>query len=262
MPNSNRLSIVIVNYQSKDYLKACLASIFKQAENTFPEITVVNNDEKENVLALKEDFPEIKIIEAKKNIGFGKGANLGAASSHGEWLMFLNPDTELFSDCAKIFPLFEKDNRVGIIGPKLVDENNVLQEWIAGTEITLFSLIRNKLGFGQSKKIWESAVSREADWVSGAALAIRRDLFEELGGFDEKIFMYFEDIDLCKRVRAAGRKIIYFPEEKIKHLCGKSSANKKIQKKNYYAAQDYYFRKHYGRIYASLARFLRKIFVA
>ena len=262
MPNSNRLSIIIVNYQSKEYLKACLDSIFKQVKSMLPEITVVNNDEKENMLALKKDFPEIRIIETEKNIGFGRGANLGAESSHGGWLLFLNPDTEFLSDYAKIFPLFEKDDKMGIIGPKLVDENNILQEWIAGTEITLFSLIRNRLGFGQSEKIWKSAVSREADWVSGAALAIRRDLFGELGGFDEKMFMYFEDIDLCKRVRAAGIKIIYFPEEKIKHLGGKSSANKKTQKKNYYASQDYYFRKHYGRIYAGLVRFLRKIFVA
>ena len=87
------------------------------------EITVVNNDEQENMLALRKNFPEIKIIQTEKNIGFGRGANLGAESSRGEWLLFLNPDTELLSDYAKIISLFEKAPKVGIIGPKLVDEN-------------------------------------------------------------------------------------------------------------------------------------------
>ena len=262
MQNSNRLAIIIVNYQSQAYLRTCLESIYRQIKSMPCEIVVVNNDEQEDILALKKDFPEIKIIKTEKNIGFGRGANLGVENSRGEWLLFLNPDTELLSDHAKTIRLFEKISAVGIIGPKLVDENDVLQEWIAGAEITLGSLICNKFGFGQSKKIWESAVSREADWISGAVLTIRRELFAELKGFDENIFMYFEDVDLCRRARAAGKKIIYFPEEKIRHWGGRSSADKKAQKKNYYTAQDYYFCKHYGRTYAGLVRFLRKIFVS
>ena len=260
MQNSKEISIIIVNYRSGHYLEKCLASVFRQIENKNFKITVVNNDESGDLSVLARNFPSIRLIEIGKNIGFGKAANLGAKNSKGNWLFFLNPDTELLSDYFKVLNNYQKNKTVGIMGPGLVDEKNRLQKWIAGSEATFFDLIGNNLGFPRSRKVWESQEPRKAAWVSGAAMAIKRDLFEKLGGFDENMFMYFEDIDICKRARMAGKKVVYFPKEKIRHFGGGSRQSKKEQKKHYYESQDYYFQKHYGKTCARLVRFLRKIF--
>jgi GT2 family glycosyltransferase len=260
MQNFKEFSIIIVNYKSGHYLEKCLTSIFRQIKNKDFEIIVVNNDNGVNLSVLTRNFPSVKIIEVGKNIGFGEAANLGAKNSRGKWLWFLNPDTELLSDYSKILSSYQKDEAVGIIGPGLVDEKNKFQKWIAGSDATVFDLIGNNLGFPRSRKVWESQEPQETAWVSGAAMAVKRNLFEKLGGFDGKMFMYFEDIDICKRARTAGKKVVYFPKEKIRHFGSGSSESKKEQKKHYYESQNYYFQKHYGKNYARLVRFLRKIF--
>ena len=253
MERKPQISFIIVNYNSKDYLEKCLASVFNNTQNISKEIIVVNSCD--DILTHSED---IKIITALENKGFGYACNVGAKAAQGETLCFLNPDTEIVSDYfEKIISEFEKDSAIGIIGPKLVDENNNIQEWCAGKEVNLSDILLNNIGLKRSKKIWESNESVECAWVSGACLFIKKELFEKLKGFDENFFLYFEDIDLCQRARNLGYKIIYNPKFTVKHFGGKSFEDKKKQKKLYYESQDYYFEKHFGKIATNLLKLIR-----
>ena len=252
MKNRVELSIIIVNYQSADYLKKCIASIFDKTRDISFEIIVVNNS-REAI----DKVADIKIVDAEEDLGFGKGQNLGAKNAKGEILWLLNADTEILSRNTQGIVKEVKEN--GVVGPRLLNEDNSMQSWSAGVEPTVWDLIRNNLGYPASQKVWESSKKREADWVSGASLFIRKELFDKLGGFDENFFMYFEDIDLCRRIREAGYRVIYFPEFSVRHFGGKSFKDKKLQKKYFYQSQDCYFKKHFGKFKSGLVKSLRKI---
>ncbi|KKR21825.1 MAG: hypothetical protein UT50_C0003G0006 [Candidatus Moranbacteria bacterium GW2011_GWA2_39_41] len=260
MQNSNKLSIIIVNYHSEKYLDKCLSSIYGVWGQDL-EIIIVNNDIAESLQNIIEKFPAVKIIQQKENVGFGRAHNAGAQITKGKYLLFLNPDTIIVNDATDILNKFEQDNSVGIIGAKLVNSEGKNQSWSVGYEATLWNILKNKLGFPESRRIWESAQTQEVEWTSGGSMFIRKEIFAEVGGFDEKFFLYFEDMDLCKRVCKIGKKVLYFPSVRIEHIEGGSVENKNKQKKDYYASQDYYFSKHFGLIQSVLIRLLRKLFV-
>ena len=254
METNQKISFVIVNYKSKEYLEKCVSAILESTKNIKKEITVVNIND---TLILSDN---IKLINISENKGFGSACNLGAKTASGDILCFLNPDTEIISDdFEKIIYEFEKNSEIGIIGPRLVDEKNKVQKWTAGKEINLSDIILNNLGSERSKKIWESKENIGCAWVSGACMFIKKESFEKLSGFDENFFMYFEDVDLCKRARNLGYKILYYPEFIIKHFGGKSFENRKEQKELYYKSQDYYFQKHFGKIRTNLLKLIRMI---
>lgn len=246
-PKSKQLSIIIVTYNDVDYLKHCIASIYQKFAN-FPswEIIIVNNDKNQDIRQLPLDFSKIKLINHKKNIGFGSGINLGAKYAQGEFLLMLNPDTKILTEnVQKVIEEFNKNSEVGVIGGRIIDRKNKSQDWSAGREISLYNLVRNNLGLNQSKHIWGSPEKIKCDWVTGTVLFIRKKLFNQINGFDKNFFMYFEDMDLCKRARLAGKKVILFPEFKIFHSGGQSYTDKNLQKKHYYDSMEYYFKKHY-----------------
>lgn len=255
METKPQISFVIVNYNSTHYIERCLSSLLLKSENIEKEIIIVSNDG-----SLLSVDSRIKILTSSQNSGFGSACNLGAKEAIGEYLCFLNPDTEIVSDnFQEIISEFENDEKMGVIGIRLEEKNGKIQEWSAGKEINLWDIIGNNLGFKRSKKIWESEEKVECAWVSGACLFIRKDLFEKLNGFDEKFFLYFEDIDLCKRAVDLNYKILYFPKFTIKHFGGKSFGSKKEQKKHYYSSQDYYLQKHFGKIYSLMIKIIREL---
>lgn len=263
MSKFNQLSIIIVNFKSQRYLKNCIASVYSKIVSKIEtEIIVINNDTSENLAEIKKDFPQVKIINNSSNIGLSAAWNQGENLAGGQIIWFLNPDTEITSDNIEdMLVEFEKKENVGILGSGLVDLKNKKQAWSAGKKISLWDTILNNFGAIKSRKIWESEVKVEADWVSGASLFTRKDCFEKIGGFDEQIFLYFEDVDFCQRARTLGKKVLYFPEFKIRHLCGGSHINKKEQKAGFYESQDYYFKKHLGAFQLAGLKILRKIFV-
>lgn len=257
-----KISIIIVNYQSKRYLMPCLSSIRRKIDpELISEIIIVNNDKEENLEEIKDNFPEINIIEREKNIGFGAANNLAAKEALGRYLFFLNPDCEIINcDIKKIIFDMEKDAKIGIIGGQLLGKKGEIQQWGAGIEASLLNLIRNNTGFSKSRKIWKSEKKITSDWVAGTAMIIKKDLFQKVGGFDEKFFMYFEDMDLCGRIRKIGRKIVYFPLLKARHLEGGSYGKQQIQKKDYYDSQEYYFKKNRPKIEFWIIRLIRNFF--
>lgn len=255
METKPQISFIIVNYNSTHYIERCLSSLLLKSENIEKEIIIVSNDG-----SLLSVDSHIKIITSSQNSGFGSACNLGAKEATGKYLCFLNPDTEVVSDnFQEIISEFENNEKIGVIGIRLEKESGIIQEWSAGKEINLWDIIGNNLGLKRSKKIWESKNKVECAWISGACLFIRKDLFEKLNGFDEKFFLYFEDVDLCKRAVDINYKILYFPKFTIKHFGGKSSGSKEEQKKHYYSSQDYYFQKHFGKIRANLLKLIRRL---
>lgn len=262
--NNKKLSVVIVNYKSGHYLARCLSSLQNTTQQAL-EIIIINNSPKENLFEVAKDFPEVRIIVNSKNGGFGQGNNIGARAASGAWLLFLNPDTEILEgEIADVVLEFEKNEDVGAIGGCLLTEKNSVQAWSAGVSVNLWDLIKNNLGILSSRAIWKNVKKTEAGWVSGTSLFVPRKLFLEMGGFDENIFMYFEDVDLCTRIRAAGKRVIYFPSFKVLHKCGGSyeKENKKKQNKNYYDSLLYYFKKHRSPGEYLIVALLRRLFFA
>ncbi len=250
------LSFIIVNYQSEKYLKKCVASVLEKVKIIDFEIIVVNNDQSK--LNSFED-EKISVLEINKNVGFGKACNFGVEKARGELLCFLNPDAEIIKEnIVEIIEEFKHYPKIGIIGPKILTSKNRIQKWSVGRETGIWNLFCNKIGYCA---IWNNLEKQEVDWVTGAAMFIRQELFQQLGGFDENFFLYFEDLDLCRRARLIGFKVLYFPDFHIKHQGGKSSVLKEKQKEAYYQSQDYYFQKHFGRFSVAVLRFLRKIFL-
>jgi GT2 family glycosyltransferase len=259
---NKKLSIIIVNYKSAAFLKKCVDSIYKKINPAISfEVIIVNNDSEEKLENILEKKEEIKIINNYKNLGFGAGNNIGAKASQGEMLFFLNPDTEIISlDLEEIFRLFDESDEIGIIGSQLCSREGKIEKWSAGYEINIPDLARNNLGFSRNNKFWQKEKIFETEWVSAAALFIKKEFFEKVGGFDEIFFMYFEDMDLCKRARSTGKKILYYQESKIMHTGGESYQKKKLQKKDYYESQEYYFKKHRNFFEWLAVKMLRKLF--
>lgn len=261
MIESKKLSIIIVSYNDARHLVPCVASIYQKFKNIVREIVIVNNDENQDIRQLPLDFSKIKIIDHKKNVGFGAAMNLGAKEAGGEFLLMLNPDTEIMTEnVAEVLNEFEKNKRLGIIGGGIIDRKGKRQEWSAGREISLYDLARNNLGISRSRSIWSSSQKIICDWVAGTALFVRKDLFEWLGGFDERFFMYFEDMDLCRRVRKSGKEVMFFPEFRVLHGSGESYEDKRLQKKHYYDSMETYFQKNRDVVSYVAVRIIRKLF--
>ncbi len=258
---NKKISILIVNYRSEKYLEKCIASLYLKIKNKIEaEILIINNDSKTKLIKVAKKYPSVQIINSQKNIGFGAGHNLGVKQAQGEFLFFLNPDAEILSvNIQKIITLLENNTKIGILGGKLIDDFGVVQKWNAGAQLDFKELIKNNLGLTRSKNFWQSQTKQEVDWVSGAALLIRKNDFIKVGGFDEKFFMYFEDLDLCRRIKNQKKQILFYPDLLIKHEGGKSYSNPKKQKKDFYLSQEYYFEKYSNSIITSIIKTIRRM---
>jgi len=235
-------SVIIVNYKSSFNLKNCLQSIEKkEGQKKDLEVVIINNDSQP--LRFEKQFSfSINLIEAGKNIGFGAACNRGAQQAQGEFLFFLNPDTFVKDNTIqKLASFLRKNPQIGVIAPKLVlAENNRPQAWTSGKKTTLFSILfKNTFG-----KPWKKNFPVSVDWVSGAALMTKKDLFEKVGGFDERFFMYFEDQDFCLRVKKLGFEVFFLPTAVVFHLDGKSWKNFQLKKQAYYQSQLLFFEKN------------------
>jgi len=248
------LTVQIVNYNSRENLARCLDSIQKNVPPGVETQIIIVNNESEKLSGETLCSSRAEIVEAGENLGFGRAHNLGTKSARGEYILFLNPDTEVLSgSLEKMLGIFAADEKIGIVGPALVSESGKAAEEHFGFRKTPFSLVKTKL-FGPGREVFQPV---QADWLSGAAMMVRKKLFRELGGFDENYFMYFEDVDLCLRAIKRGHQVIMNPEAKILHESGQSFSDNRQKKKYYYSSQDYYLRKHFGPWQAGAAKLLR-----
>lgn len=252
-------SIIIINYKTAKITADCLQSLLKLAPPTLKEIILIDNASSDGGLELlsTEFKDKIIIIANDKNLGFAAANNQGSLKASGDLLLFLNSDTiineNIFDSCVNIF---KNHPEIGIISPLLKTESGDIQENYYGDFPVLSKLIfKNRFKTGTKQ---ESATSYFiSDWVSGCALIIRRELFEKLGGWDDNFFLYFEDVDICKRAQEYNYQTAVSQQTSLIHLGGKSLTLNSQRKKYYYHAQNYYFRKHYGRFTEILMRIVR-----
>jgi hypothetical protein len=250
---TNSVSIILVNYNGVDVLIDCLNSLEKFIPQDNCEIIVVDNNSQDNSVDIINDkFPHIKLIQLPKNVGFGAGNNAGAKVAQGEFLFLLNTDTIITNNILPhLIELMSENPDVGIIGPKLLFPDGSFQisfspeisikGEFAARKLHKYAENKNELDIIEQ----DFQDIKEVDIVVGAAFFTRTDLFNLLGGFDEKFFMYFEESDLCQRVRTKGYKVLYTPHVSLIHIRG-YSVNKISNKMavEYRRSQIYYYHKH------------------
>lgn len=224
-----KLSIVIVNWNSKDYLRECLRTIRETCADPSPQVVVVDGGSFDGCAEmLAAEFPEVDFIQSAENIGFGRSNNLGFTQVTGETLLLLNPDTELRPGAVgALVEELRHQPQAGLIGARLLNSDGSLQYASVHHLPTPWNVA---LDSDWTRRRWwrkhgpsEKGGTCEVEAVSGACMLMKSETFRQLGGFDPRFFMYAEDMDLCFRVRAAGLKIYHAPHAVVVHHGGGSS---------------------------------------
>lgn len=227
-----KLSVVILNYNTGDFLLKCLQSLEKNKKEADLDIWVVDNASTDESLSLaKKDFPAFHYIETGKNLGFSGGNNVGLRQVKDKYVLILNPDTEVLpGTLLHLLEYMESHPETGACSPKVELSDGTL-DWAShrGFPTPWASLkyyfFKDDSLYHLSKR--DFSRPHEVDSLTGAFILTRKKVLDEVGLFDESYFMYAEDLDLCYRIKKAGYKIIYLPEVKIIHYKGVSSGLKK-----------------------------------
>ena len=268
--NAPSLSVIIVNVDTANWLKPCLESLQDQEMSDSIEVVVVDNGSCDGSAGMvRQDFPDVKLVRLEETVGFGTANNRGAEHSAAPVLLFLNPDTRLCEgSLSQLLPRFTEGTDCGIAGGIVFDGQGGLER-STGSFPTLCSMALGRLlktlpparpALGRyAHQHWTGYDQpRRVDWVTGAYLWIRREVFERAGGFDPRIFMYCEDVDLCYRVRQLGFDVRFYPEAPIVHYGGKSRAPRP-RKKMLYESLSYFAETHYKSPGYWLTRFAFRI---
>ncbi len=258
-----RVSAVIVSYRVPELLRQCLQSLQIALDSTGAEIWVVDNaSEDSSVGMVREHFPSVRIVPNRENRGFAAANNQVLAVARGEFLLLLNPDTLVDSQAVRLLLEFlDAHPEAGMVGPRLLGGDGSRQ-----TSVRRFPSVAATLawlsGIGRNRHPPPPALERPSavPWLSGAALLVRGRAIQEVGLLDENFFMYGEDVDWCKRFWEQGWEVWHQPEAVITHLGGRSAARlDSLTSSELWLEQtgrnEYlYFRKHHGRLAASLIR--------
>jgi GT2 family glycosyltransferase len=228
------VSIIIVHYNTPKDLKKCLISIKKHVAQINYEIIVVDNNSSDRSCEdFPMQFPFVRFFFLNKNLGFGGGNNYGVSHSKGKYIFLLNPDTIFIEDSLQpLFDFIKTQEKVGAVGPKILNHDKTFQKSfgckLSFTEQIFKMFYLHKLYLFCKYHFNEKRISIKnepivVDWITGAALFLSRKMYESVGGFDEKIFLYSEDVDLCIRISELGFDNYYFPNTSIIHLQGTST---------------------------------------
>ena len=263
MPEPATLTIVIVSYNVRDDLDACLRSIVGATGPHRTHVVVVDNSSQDGTPAMLRDrWPDVQLIEAGGNLGFSRANNLGIRATSSEFVLLLNPDTVVSKTAipALVSTLRSRPD-AAIAAPRIVDADNV-PELSFGYAISPLGELRQKIigtlhqrGIGAGRTLVErwSRIAGAREWVSGACLLARRADLDAVGLFDERYFMYTEDVDLCVEMRKRGRQVLFVPDAQIVHLRGRSVTRnpdaERLRRRSHLA----YYEKHH-RAWAPLLR--------
>ncbi|GAB4469448.1 MAG: glycosyltransferase family 2 protein [Anaerolineae bacterium] len=261
-----RLSIVIVSWNVRDLLRECVASIKGQHLEPAPEIIVVDNLSTDGTVEmLRREHPDVHVIEPGENTGFSRGNNLGIRVSGGEYILLLNPDTRVLDDAlARLVAYLDQHPEVGVVGPQLLNADGSVQSsrrrfptlWTAFFESTWLQPIAPPPLLDRFyMRDQDDTATCEVDWLQGAALLVRRKAIEQCGLLDEGFFMYSEELDWQRRIKAAGWRIVYYPGAQIIHYGGKSSEQVvALLHIHFQTSKIRYFRKYHGWLAADALR--------
>ena len=257
------LSIIIVNYNVKYFLEQCLCSVRKALEFTplsegESEVLVVDNNSADGSIEyLQPRFPFVRFIANKENIGYARANNQGLKEAHGKYVLFLNPDTILPEDIfRKTISFMDQHPDAGAIGVRMIDgSGRFLKESKRGlpTAWASFCKMSGLTGLFPSSKAFagyymghlDEKVTQEVEVLAGAFLMARHDILKTIDGFDERFFMYAEDIDLSYRIMQAGYKNYYLADAMIIHFKGESTRKDAKYVKQFYKAMRQFVEKHY-----------------
>jgi hypothetical protein len=266
--DSRVLSIIIVSWNVRELLKACLSSIDQTRPSLPLEVIVVDSGSHDGSQSMvQECFPWVTLIGRPDNVGFPKGNNIGINKSKGRHILLLNPDTEIIGNGLKEMSRFLDDNSdVGVVAAKLLNPDGSVQSsrrrfpTIATGifESTWLEPIapRSILGNYYFEDVPDN-VTIDVDWVVGACLMVRRSVADDVGPLDEGYFMYSEELDWCRRIKSAGWRVVYLPASQIIHHIGKSSDQAVVERHvNFQRAKLRYFKKYHGSWAALLIRFI------
>jgi len=273
------LSIIIVSWNVRELLADCLDSIYGspgarvdedgqlRIGSSHIEIIVVDNASSDDSTAMvRSDFPHVHLIPSQENLGFTGGNNLGLCEAQGQFVLLLNPDTRIVDDALDNMLAYMRDHpAIGVIGPHLeygdgswqpsarrfpslataFMESTLLDQWFPGNR------------WAQRYRMVDLAENEthDCDWVTGACILVREAVVEQVGGLDESYFMYSEELDWCRRIVAAGWRVIYLPSARIVHYEGQSS-DQVVARRHilFESSKIRYFHKHHGWLQATLLR--------
>jgi len=263
-----KLSIITVNYQKPQVTLACIETVYKEYKDLFDaqeiEIVVVDNasqdgsaEEIKKTVA-KEKYKNIQVFDAVHNKGFGAGNNFGAKKAQGEYLLFLNNDTKV-EDAGlwKMVLYLDAHKDIGILGGQLRNSDKTLQA-SAGSFYSLPRVILLLLGFQRFGLDSSPKKIDKVDWVKGGLFLIRKNLFEKLNGFDEHIFMYTEDMELCFRAKKMGYNSYFYPDVMVLHE-EHGSASRSFAIIYIYQSLVYFYKKHKSHWQVFLVQLLLRI---
>ncbi|MCA9934310.1 MAG: glycosyltransferase family 2 protein, partial [Anaerolineales bacterium] len=228
------LSIIIVNWNVRELLRACLQSIERGRGALDVEVIVVDSASSDDSVAmLQTDFPWVRLIACEENVGFPKGNNLGLAAANGRYLYLLNPDTEIVGDALSVMVGYMVQHPdVGVVGAQLLYADGRIQSSRRRFPTVMTGLFEStwlqplaprKLLRDYYAEDLPDDQTADVDWVMGASMLARREVVEQVGGMDEAYFMYSEELDWCRRIKDAGWRVVYLPQAQVIHHEGKSS---------------------------------------
>ena len=254
------ISIIIVSFNTRDLLKACLDSLFTTIKGVAFEIIVIDNHSSDGTREmLAQDYLSVRCFFNQENIGFSTANNKGASEARGTYLFFLNSDTVVRENAVNVLLRTIKDKKYAMVGPRLIGRNGKIQYMCArrfpSLSGTLYNMFLLERFFPQSRIFgknlmgyWDHKICRPVDSLSGAAIIIEKKLFKKIGGFNEEYLFYSEDIDLCYNARKSGGVVFYCADAEIIHYGGESSKTSKKRSKFYevvlFNSNKLYFKKN------------------
>ena len=237
-PAAPDLTVIMISYNTRDLTLAALRTLYATTRRTRFHTVVWDNDSKDgSVEAIAAEFPQVELIASKENLGFARANNVVAERAATEWLLLLNPDTECHEGAVDNLMDFSRAHpQAGITGGRTVFPDGRLNIASCWRRMTLWSLFCASVGLTaafpkstlfnpEAMPDWKRDSVREVDIIVGCLLMIRRQLWNELGGFDLRYFMYGEEADLCARARERGYRPMITPDAEIMHIVGAASAS-------------------------------------
>lgn len=230
------VSIIILNYQTKGLLKQCLRGIMQSSVSLPYEVIVVDNHSLDSSVAMvRQHFPAVRLIESPSNRGYAAGNNIGIRQATGTYLLIVNPDIAIFKGAIEaIVAYLETHRQVALVGPKLINPDGTTQISSYRFPTPIIPIYRRtplgKLPWAKSHlrhylmSDWDRNNNRAVDWVLGACMMVRRQAVAAVGLMDERFFLYFEDIDWCRRFWQAGFAVHYLADVDLVHYHKRQSA--------------------------------------
>ena len=267
-----KLSVVVICWNDLRVLRECLRSIYQGTHSTDFEVLVSDNGSTDgSVEFIRQNYPVVRVLENRANLGFAKGNNVGIRASSADYVLILNPDTIIHDSALdRLVQFAEKHPEAGAFGCRVLNPDGTYQTsarvfptvrryWVSALGLKKLANVSSLFLFEEYPRCF-GETERPIDWQSGCCVMFRGDLLRSLGGFDEQFFYHFEEVDLCRRVWAAGHPILFTPEAVITHLGGQSvgrfPVRFEIEKhRNRYR----YFYKHFG---PQAARQCRRLSIA